>query len=381
MGSTKKSWSYKTGERSRNRVRAFEDSKSGMLMLEFYEAGKRKRVSLGHRDRGKAKQQADEAAARIGKAEPLRSEDITLQELFDIYLGEVTPGKTLRVQMHDRAAAKLFLRCFGARRSAKELNRRDWDRFVKERTSGRLRPPGSHVPVVGPRTVSKDLKWLLAVLNWATMAGDGRGRALLDQNPLKGMPLPSEPSPRRPLATQERYEAMVAVADQIGWRFRVALVLSHETGHRIGAVRQLRWSDIDLERGTVRWRKQGDKIGHEHDTPLSPQAKAVLESARQEEPAIGDAWILPSPKDRTKPCRAELFTKWWKRAEGLAGVEHVEWLGWHGLRRKFATELRQEPLRDICDLGGWKNPETVVQCYQQSNEADLRAALKRRATV
>lgn len=128
----------------------------------------------------------------------------------------------------------------------------------------------------------------------------------------------------------------------------------------------------------VRWRSQSDKTGHEHQAPLSPRAQAVLESTRQEEPGIGDAWVLPSPKDRTRPCRAELLRSWWKRAEGLAGVD---WLGWHGLRKKFATELRQEPLRDICDLGGWKNPETVVQCYQQSNEAGLRAALKRRTTV
>ena len=33
--------------------------------------------------------------------------------------------------------------------------------------------------------------------------------------------------------TPERYEAMLAVAEGVDWRFRVALVLAHETGHRI----------------------------------------------------------------------------------------------------------------------------------------------------
>ena len=72
MGNTKSQWSYSTGERGRNRVRAFEHS-SGVLMLEFYERqrgtnARRVRLSLGHRDRTKAKQQADEAAAKLGKA-------------------------------------------------------------------------------------------------------------------------------------------------------------------------------------------------------------------------------------------------------------------------------------------------------------------------
>ena len=33
-----------------------------------------------------------------------------------------------------------------------------------------------------------DLKFLLAVLNWATVAGDGEGGVLLERNPLKGLP-------------------------------------------------------------------------------------------------------------------------------------------------------------------------------------------------
>ena len=32
------------------------------------------------------------------------------------------------------------------------------------------------------------------------------------------------------------------VSGRIGWRFHVALVLAHETGHRIGAIRKLRWT-------------------------------------------------------------------------------------------------------------------------------------------
>ena len=71
MGTAKSHWSYSTGEKGRNRVRTFEHS-SGMLMLEFYErqrggTTKRVRLSLRHRDQAKGRQQADEAAAKLGK--------------------------------------------------------------------------------------------------------------------------------------------------------------------------------------------------------------------------------------------------------------------------------------------------------------------------
>ena len=46
---TAKRWSYTTGERGRNRVRVFEDGKRPLL-AEFYEEGRRRRISLGHRD-------------------------------------------------------------------------------------------------------------------------------------------------------------------------------------------------------------------------------------------------------------------------------------------------------------------------------------------
>ena len=74
------------------------------------------------------------------------------------------------------------------------------------------------------------------------------------------------------------------------------------------------------------------------------------------------------------------MTKWWKRAEKLAGLELIRCLGWHSLRRRFATDLKQILLRDLCDLGGWKDPDTVVKGYQAADEEDLRKAIQARRT-
>ena len=70
---------------------------------------------------------------------------------------------------------------------------------------------------------------------------------------------------------------------------------------------------------------------------------------------------------------------WWLRAETKANVEHIRGLGWHGLRRKFATDLMQEaPLKVLSSLGGWKEPQTLLKCYQLPDESMMRQALSAR---
>ena len=378
MTSTKSHWSYSAGEKRRNKVRAFEHA-SGILMLEFYEHGKRKRLSLGHRDQDKAKQQADEAAAKLGtRQDDLTPEKLTLQTLFDIYLGEVTPSKSVGKAKHDQRAAKTFLECFGHERQVSTLNRRDWDRFIQERRRGAIGPSGC---AVGDRQIEYDLKFLISVFNWAVNAGNQDGGSLLERNPFSGFRLPREDSPNRVMLVQEDYEAMLGVADQVDWRFRAALVIAHETGHRISAIRQLRWSDISSENRFVRWRKANDKIRMTHETPLSQAALHALEEARKHNPGIGGAWVFPAPKKANEACSRHLMRSWWGRAERLAGLEHVKGCGWHSLRRKFATELKHIPLADLCEMGGWKDSQTILKCYQRPDVRTQRLALDQRQPV
>jgi len=56
-------------------------------------------------------------------------------------------------------------------------------------------------------------------------------------------------------------------------------------------------------------------------------------------------------------------------------------MGWHSLRRKFATEMKDTPLRDLCELGGWKSPQTVLTCYQQPDQDTMRRSLEARRRV
>ena len=278
--------SYGAGEWGRNRVRVFPDPKTGLFQIEWRENGRRLSRSLKHRDWRRAKRQADEFAAGYlgpeieGKAEA-ESEPLTLETLFDIYGEEVTPTKRGQSRLHDRAAMRMFLGCFGRDRKPATLSQRDWDRFIRERRAGRVGASGSPV---SDRTIERDLKFLLAVLNWAVKSRDERGELLLGSNPLKGLKTPTEKNPVRVVLSEEEYQALLEVSRPVDWRFRVALVLAHETGHRIGAIRQLRWSDIDMEGGVVRWRAEHEKSGYEHRTPVTAEALAVFRGGAKEEP-------------------------------------------------------------------------------------------------
>ena len=312
-----------------------------------------------------------------GKAEA-ESEPLTLERLFDIYGEEVTPTKVERVRHRDRTATRMFLDFLGRDRRPETLSQRDWDRFIRERRSGRVGPSGK--PVAN-RMIECDLKFLLAVLNWAVKSRDERGELLLGSNPLKGLKTPTEKNPTRVMLTEEEYGVLLHVSPEMDWRFHVALVLAHETGHRIGAIRQLQCSDVDLECGVVRWRAEHDKSGYEHRTPVTAEALAALEEARKRNPVTGHTLVLPSPQDPSRCVGSCQARGWWQKAEGLAGLQPKRGRGWHSLRRKFASDLMDQPLKVLCELGGWKEAKTVLQCYQQADEVQLRKALESRHKV
>ena len=156
--------SYSAGEWGRNRVRVFADPKTGLLQIEWREDGSRLSRSLKHRDWTRAKRQADEFAAGYAGPEIEGGADaapapLTLDTLFDIYGNEVTPTKARQSQRYDGATMEMFLGCFGRDRDPATLSKRDWDRFIRERRSGKVGPSGKpvsdrmrlEVPARGPQ--------------------------------------------------------------------------------------------------------------------------------------------------------------------------------------------------------------------------------------
>lgn len=374
-------WTYKTGHRGANRVRVFLHP-SGMLFAEYRQNGRRIRQSLHHADRERAKRDADELAARLRR--PDQVEALPLGQIFDRYLAEKTITKAYSTQLHDRRAIELFIQVFGAATRADTLTHRDADRFVAERKRwGDLRPrakpkkgePKAEHHPIGSRIIASDLKTLKAILRWAEGAG------WLYRNPLQNYRVSEEGTPRRPYFTGPQYQALLSVSGSFPWQFRCLIVLAHETGHRLGSILSLRWSDIDFEADRITWRQETDKIGNEHKTPMTNEARTTFADARQRAFGIGNTPVLPSPVNAAEEISRHLARDWLERAQVAAGLPLERGRGFHAFRRQFASELRHIPLRDLCDLGGWKDLNTIFKCYQRPNEDSMRQAQASRRTL
>jgi integrase len=120
-----------------------------------------------------------------------------------------------------------------------------------------------------------------------------------------------------------------------------------------------------------------DKIGYEHETWLTTTAVEALQTARRSQAVISE-WVFPAPSDPAKPISRHVVRNWWGRGQELASLPAEPGRGWHSLGRQFATEMKHAPLKDLCALGGWKSPQTVLTCYQRADSASMQQALAAR---
>jgi integrase len=346
-------------------------------MLEYFgNDGQRRSVSLHHTDVDRGKVAADDLAASLRRGEE-PSGDLTLRTLFDKYEREVTADKTSAKQKHDRGARALFERCWGASTPVADLDKTHWDKFVRQRRSGVLAPGGKGKGVRN-RMIQYDLKFLMAVCNWAVNVIERR-QPLLERNPFRNCPMPKEESPCRPRITEAEYAAMTEAAKQLPPQAGLFLYLCHETGHRSKSVSRLRWSDFDFEYGSVVWLGEHDKLKREHRTPLTAANVKVVKRAQRDAASIGGGWVFPSPDDPEKPISRRETLRWWRDLEAGAKLRRVPGRGWHSLRRKFADDNDVLPLAQLMAGGGWKSGRTITETYQAPDLDKLRVAMEQRA--
>src|SRR5438093_12434757 len=107
---------------------------------------------------------------------------------------------------------------------------------------------------------------------WATRDRKPDGAWLLSENPLRGVKLPREENPMRPVATYDRFVKVRAAMQELATqepsrtrrvRMELALVLAEATGARIGAIRGLRWADGAVDPASICFRAKCDKRGRE----------------------------------------------------------------------------------------------------------------------
>ena len=206
-------------------------------------------------------------------------------------------------------------------------------------------------------------------------------------NPTRGLALPKEKNPNRPVVTYDRYRELLKVAPKVRVRvgagsrteyvrapLRELLILAEGTGRRIGALVALRWSDWLSDRvtsGAIRWRADSDKLGREWVAPVSREVRQALEAWRRECPGVGEAPMFPQANHVDRCISVYHARNWLRDAERLVGLAPTRGGLWHTFRRKWAMERKGLELRDVAFAGGWKDPTTLLRVYQQPDPETL----------
>jgi integrase len=150
----------------------------------------------------------------------------------------------------------------------------------------------------------------------------------------------------------------------------LALVLAEGTGRRIGSIRQLRWSDTNYDLPSIRWRVEFDKKRREQVIPIPESFATEIKSFRVRLAAVGDGWVFKQAY-KDAPWAAAQCQELLRQAEAAAGVENLDGGLWHAYRRKWATERKELPLKDVAAAGGWKDVSTLLTCSQHADEATM----------
>jgi integrase len=273
-------------------------------MRSVYINGKEDRKSLGHRDKERAITEAHTLLAQLrADTSALERGTLTLGALIERYKrSPMFAAKKERTRKGDAGNLERILKFFGPDLDVSTLNPSDVTRFVQARRSGRFHVRGKPLKV-RDATIRADLVALKTALNWAALERDEKGRRLLSDNPLRGVRLPSEKNPRRPVMSEEVFQKLLKVAERVHPQLKLALIVAEGTGRRLSAWAQLRWDDVDFAAipfGAIRWRAENDKKGYEQVVPITPGVRDALLYARRQQKAIGTSWVFP--RTGTLPC-------------------------------------------------------------------------------
>jgi len=162
------------------------------------------------------------------------------------------------------------------------------------------------------------------------------------------------------------------------WRCWVAMALEGLQGHRISAVRHLRWRDVDLEAGVIRWPAEFQKQGIAITQPILPATRQVLDVAAAWRAADGytGEWVLYRRQGGPNtPVTYQTIHYALRKAEDRAKVEHRPFRATHG-SRKMAMENVYQMTGDVLTAMEWLGDRDMKQArtYLQRNDGRMASA-------
>lgn len=172
-----------------------------------------------------------------------------------------------------------------------------------------------------PVAANKTLKSIKTFLRWCV------GRAVLDQSPADGVPLPTKEVARDRVLDDQELTQVILAARKVGGPYGGIVELLALTGQRREEVARLSWEELDLKLRVWTIPKSRTKNAKVHVVHLCEQSIDVLKRARRQGPLVFS--LLG-----TKPFQE--FSKAKSVLDQLSGVS-----GWrlHDLRRTCVSGM------------------------------------------
>ncbi len=171
----------------------------------------------------------------------------------------------------------------------------------------------------------------------------------------------------------------------------LGIYISLTAGLRIGEICGLKWTDMNVENGTITVCRTIERIyvidGDNRHTELTvnspktknsyreiPMSKELLAMVRQLKKVINDDYyVLTNDK---KPTEPRTYRNYYRKLMGQIGIPHLKY---HGLRHSFATRCIESncDYKTVSTLLGHANIATTLNLYVHPNMEQKKRCIAR----
>jgi site-specific recombinase XerD len=210
------------------------------------------------------------------------------------------------------------------------------------------------------QTVLHYMKFLRHILNKAVRDGN------VEKNPFARVKLPKVATGKTRFLTQAEEAALVKkLQAPYGAWMRFAVL----TGLRLSEQFNLKWADVDLERGLLTL--LNTKAGHVQYVHLNEEAKAILRGFNSWQRST---WVFPSENPATGLDQRNFYMRIFVPAVQALNLEDVTW---HTLRHTFASRLAMSGQGEGTIAALLRHSTTgLVRRYAHLSPTHLKAAVE-----
>lgn len=187
-------------------------------------------------------------------------------------------------------------------------------------------------------------------------------------NPARGVERFDEHARDRWLTPAEVGRVVKALADEPNAYVRAYFLLALLLGTRKRELLNVRWSDLDRSRWTLRLPET--KSGRPHEIPIGAQARAIFESLPRQREAV-HVFVGRAPG---QPLSVPTIDQAWRRLRDAAEIGDARL---HDLRRTLGSWIVQQTgsLALVGALLNHSDPRVTAAHYARFADADRRSAL------